>query len=202
MQSNGKILVGGNFGGIGGQPRSNIARLNPNDTPFDFDGDGRADVSVFRPSNGAWYLNQSQNGFTGVQFGISTDKIVPADYDGDGKTDVAVFRNGTWYLQRSSLGFTGIAFGAADDIPVPADYDGDGKADISVFRPSNGTWYRLNSGNGNQFFAQQFGATGDKPVAADYDGDGKADIAVNRAGIWLSPKKPTRIHRYPVWRRQ
>jgi hypothetical protein len=56
-----------------------------------FDGDSKSDVSVFRPSNGAWYLNQSANGFTGVSFGQNGDRIVPADYDGDGKTDVAVF---------------------------------------------------------------------------------------------------------------
>ncbi len=149
---------------------------------FDFDGDGRADVSTFRPSNGIWYLNQSTAGFAGLQFGASGDRIVPADYDGDGKTDVAVFRGGTWYVQRSQLGFTGAAFGDADDIPVPADYDGDGRADIAVFRPSNGSWYLQRSSLG--FVGVTFGQNGDRPVAADYDGDGKSDIAVNRGGTW------------------
>ena len=151
-------------------------------TLFDFDGDSKADVSVFRPDNGTWYLQKSSDGFAGISFGISTDKLVPVDYDGDGKTDVAVYRNGTWYLQRSQLGFTGIQFGAAEDIPVPADYDGDGKADLAVFRPSNGTWYLQRSQLG--FTGIQFGQNSDKPVAADYDGDGKADVAVNRNGTW------------------
>jgi len=149
---------------------------------FDFDGDGKADVSVFRPSTGAWYLQQSTSGFAGVSFGQDGDLIVHANYDGDNKTDVAVFRSGIWYLQRSSLGFTGISFGQAGDIPQPADYDGDGKADLAVFRPSNGTWYLLRSQLG--FTGIQFGLTGDKPVAADYDGDGKADVAVVRNDTW------------------
>ncbi|HLM01525.1 MAG TPA: Ig-like domain-containing protein, partial [Pyrinomonadaceae bacterium] len=107
---------------------SRVFQITPNQiafrrTQFDFDGDGRADIGVFRQGN--WYLQQSTNGFTAIQFGVASDKLVPADYDGDGKTDVAVYRSGTWYLQRSAQGFTGVAFGAGEDIPVPADYDGD-----------------------------------------------------------------------------
>jgi murein DD-endopeptidase MepM/ murein hydrolase activator NlpD len=151
-------------------------------TPFDFDGDGRSDVSVFRQSNADWYIQQSTQGFTGARFGLGSDKLAPADFDGDGKTDIAVFRDGNWYLLRSQLGFASIPFGAAGDVPVPADYDGDGKADVAVFR--NGFWYLLNSSN-NSFRSVQFGQTGDKAIAADYDGDGKTDVGVFRAGNWF-----------------
>src|SRR5205814_10203138 len=69
----------------------------------DFDGDGKADISVFR--NGSWYvLKSSNNTLVTRTFGVGTDRIAPADYDGDGKTDFAVYRNGFWYISQGSNG--------------------------------------------------------------------------------------------------
>ena len=157
-------------------------------TAFDYDGDHKTDISVFRPSEGAWYLQQSQAGPFGILFGFGSDKIAPADYDGDGKTDIAVYRpsTGIWYILNSSNGtFSYYVFGLAEDLPTPADYDGDGKADISVYRPSNGTWYRQDSSNG-AFHGIQFGTSEDKPIVGDFDGDHKSDLAVFRpsSGAW------------------
>lgn len=156
-----------------------------NSTAYDFDGDARSDVAVWRPTDGVWYINRSSYGFSGFAFGQAGDTPVPADYDGDGRTDAAVYRGGVWYrLMSSTGGFDAVSFGLATDIPVPADFDGDGKADVAVFRPSTGAWYELLSSGG--IVSRQFGLAGDVPLPADYDGDNRADINVFRPsnGTW------------------
>ncbi len=155
-------------------------------TRFDFDGDRKADLVVFRPSNGTWYMNLTTSGFYQQGFGQNGDQAVSADYDGDGKTDPAVYRSGTWYRVRSSTGTYDTAiFGIPGDIPAPGDFDGDNMADVAVFRPSTGQWFWIGSSNGN-FSITSFGVGGDVPMTADYDGDGRADIAVFRPsnGTW------------------
>jgi len=157
-------------------------------SPFDFDGDGKTDISIFRPTPAEWwYLKSSNGGNAALQFGSSGDTLTPADFTGDGRADVATFRpsTGNWFVLRSEdFSFYAFPFGTSGDVPVPADYDGDSKADAAVFRPSTTTWYINRSTGGTTI--QAFGTAGDVPVPADFDGDGKADLAIYRrpAGEW------------------
>ena len=147
----------------------------------DFDGDGKTDYAVYRPSDANWYQNRSGGGIVVVNWGNSTDEVTPGDYDGDAKTDTAVFRasTGTWYIINSLNGsIVSYNWGQAGDIPVAADFDGDSKTDVAVYRPANFTWYVIRSTGGVSVIV--WGAAGDLPVPGDYNGNGKADFAVYR----------------------
>jgi hypothetical protein len=154
--------------------------------PGDFDGDGRSDISVFRPSTGTWWTIRSGGGFGERQWGLDGDVPVPGDYDGDDVVDLAIFRpsTGLWSISNSTDGTTEGIWGDSGDIPVPADYDGDRRTDWAIFRPSTGTWWVLLPFG--QVSTVVWGTVGDVPVPADYDGDGRADWAVFRpsTGVW------------------
>ncbi len=156
----------------------------------DFDGDGKTDLSVYRPSEGNWYLNRSSAGFTVANWGLAADQPAPGDYDGDSKTDVAVFRPNAdsnfpdfYVLNSLNATFAGYSWGLPGDAPVIEDYDGDGRADIAVYRPSNHTFYVLRSGNGSVLTFSNI-ETG-LPVAGDFDGDGKGDFVTYSVDGWF-----------------
>ena len=153
----------------------------------DFDRDLRADVSVYRPGEGVWYVLQSASLTPKlVTFGLSTDTAVPADYDGDGEADYALWRpsTGEWFRFLSATATKVInTWGSTGDIPVQGDYDGDGKADLAIYRPSTGQWWISNSSDGSTSVVS-FGISTDKPVQGDYDGDARTDRAVYRDGTW------------------
>jgi subtilisin-like proprotein convertase family protein len=159
----------------------------------DFDNDAQSDVSVWRQSNGNWFIRRSSDGL--ITFindwgqGALGDIAVPGNYGGTQLTDIAVWREpeGNWYiLPDPTLGASPflVGWGMNGDVPVPGDYDGDALTDYAVWRPFEGNWYiRFNSGGSA---VRNWGLSSDTPIPADYDGDGKTDIAVFRPseGAW------------------
>ncbi len=152
---------------------------------LDYDGDGKADLAVYRSTDSKWYALQSSGGQPGVAFGFpAEDTFTPGDYDGDQKGDIAIWRESTGafhYMRSSDSTFVSRGLGQAGDEPVARDYDGDGKTDCAVVRRQAGSmyWHIIQSTTG-YVQVSQYGSSNDSPVPGDYDGDGRFDLAVQR----------------------
>jgi hypothetical protein len=174
----------------------------------DYDGDGKADPTVYRcpgiadPDGQCYFfyrgsLNNPSGSVTYVPWGFGVDgDFFPyvGDMDGDGKNDFCIQRanpaspaNGQFVLLKSAdLGIEYINWGLSSDFLIPGDYDGDGKTDLTVRRTVSGSrhhWILYRTG-ATDFV--QWGVTGDSSVPGDYDGDGKTDLAV-----WRGNSDPT-----------
>ena len=99
---------------------------------------------------------KSGGGVEYVDWGLSSDFLIPGDYDGDGKTDLCVRRTVGGLRQHFILHRTGstsqIQWGITGDSSVPGDYNGDGRTDLAIWRGNtDGTqnyFWVLNSGSG------------------------------------------------------
>lgn len=163
----------------------------------DFDGDGKSDLIVFRPSTAFWYVLKSSTSYdlnqaSSYQWGLAGDTPIIGDFDGDKKADLVVWRpsNGTWYIKSSAQNYDGgstIQWGMQGDIPITGDVDGDRVSDIIVYRQKTGIFYVLKSSggfnraaalSGSQAAVQQIqlGGLANDPVIGDYNGDGADDF--------------------------
>ncbi len=177
-----------------------LARLIPNTDPpkakYDFDGDGKSDIAVYRPSNGYWYLYQSTAGMSFVQWGLPGDIPAAMHFDMDGKTDITIFRDGILHSNTSVNGYKFVNIGQTGDKPMTGNFstqnndladfmvrgDRSGqmtwtyKDGITVGYPPYSTYSTTVSGE----------VSSDKPVVGDFNGDSREDIGFFRDGYWYT----------------
>ena len=145
---------------------------------FDYNGDGKQDLFLYRPGQGpAWVIRSNGDGtFAAVQSNaggvpgiagydmLSTDDHALAfDYDGDRNQDLFLYRPGqgpAWVVRSngdgtfravvaSSTGFAGYDMLSTDDHALAFDYDGDKKKDLFLYRPGQGpAWVVRSNGDG------------------------------------------------------
>ena len=145
--------------------------------PGDFNGDGRRDFAIqgespSNPGNGIFYINiNGTSSFSGVEWGLLTDRVVSGDFDGDGKSDFTVTRPDAnsvlwWYVLEQDGGTQFVPWGDIQDFETPGDYDGDGRDDFAIYRwnTTDATFW-VQPSNGSSYFAVTWGQPEDRPVA-------------------------------------
>jgi len=100
---------------------------------FDFNGDGKDDVTIYRTSSGLW----AARGVSRVYFGGAGDEPVPGDYDGDRTDDFTIWRAsaGLW----AARGVTRVYFGHSGDTPIGSS----GGGTSTFWRQGSGGIYTL-----------------------------------------------------------
>jgi hypothetical protein len=121
--------------------------------PADYDGDGKADLAVYRRITGHFFVRSSLTGLPmevsvfdvqhniGIPWGAPQfgDLPVPGKYTQSNKTELAVYRSFSGdFLIRRAVGLTTLQqpFGnpGLGDIPTPADFTTAGRTNIAIFR--------------------------------------------------------------------
>ena len=154
----------------------------PNDIPIagDFDGNGCDTVSIYRPSEGRFYvinrLGSADQGLGGADysylFGNIGDVPVVGDWNGDGVDSAGLRRSSNGFVYLRNTNATGVAdvsffYGNNGDLVFSGDFDDDGADSVGLFRPSNSTVYLRNGlSTGAADWSYVIGNSGMKPAGA------------------------------------
>lgn len=175
----------------------------------DFDGDGRADLAIYRrwvvgeSATARWYVLTSGSNFSYAQaWSIDTGSSLQrsriiADFDGDGRTEMSAwdaFTENTWRIRYSTDGYSAgsetvyrVTSTTNPVVASAADLGGNGGPALMSYDPFTGAWHAVSRSSGAEVLpATYWGRVGDVPVPGDYDGDQRTDLTVWRPedGRW------------------
>ena len=170
----------------------------------DFDGDGRADVFVYAPGTGHWYLALTEAHDFRYHAGQWAPglQLVAAQLTDDGLADLFGYdaETGAWVqalthltqtdhlYDRGAGPFTTHAGVWAPGWQVGVgDLDGDGREDVFVSDATSGMWFQsLTDGAGGFTYRGGRGLPVGQVHLPDFNGDGRADLFVNdgTTGRW------------------
>ena len=164
--------------------------------PGDFNGDGRADLAVFRKQTGDWqiaFLGPEENlakaglntsGYGAMlNFGLPGDVPLAGDTDGDGADELIVWREANpaqWFIYSiNSEKKHQLSLGEVGDVPFVADFDCDSRADLSVYSLKKRSWTVFLASN--ERITIPWYEPG-QAFVVDFNGDACADPAFFEAG--------------------
>ena len=158
----------------------------------DWDNDGIDTIGVFRPTQGKFYLrntNSQGNADITATFGTNGDIPIAGDWNNDGIDTIGVYRPSEkrFFLSNSNTQIGNApsfvySIAMTGDIPIAGDWNNDGIDTIGVYRPGTSTFFLRNSNSDGSAditpFA--FGINGDMPIIGDWNNDGIDSVGLFR----------------------